>query len=185
MSCDVTAIFVTYKMIDAALNNIDRFVSAIPSGRVVLVDNSPCAYRNTSFFAKHIARLTPRCHFIKSDINCRFHAYNLALSTLCEGKVLFRTDDDEFDEQATAQLLSQNWEGFAVTPHHFDRRLQTPDNYQRPLESCIFDLSFLEELLPFQHKKVPTGYFLRRHLNCAHLTEVNRSYFIKQVMAGT
>jgi len=110
----VTAIFVTYNMFESALRNIERFLAAVPYGRVILVDNSSSDYRKRERIAQKVMSLPSLCEFVESDKNCRFHAYNLALSKITEGRIVFRTDDDVFDENVTSELLDSAWQGFAT-----------------------------------------------------------------------
>jgi hypothetical protein len=152
MDHHVSAVVVTYSMIDSALNNIAKLATAIPSASIILVDNSPQKYKKSSVYKAALARLPDQCTYIDNQENSRFIAYNLAFQSIRRGRVVFRTDDDEFDETITATIAKKHWQGFATTPHTFNGVLQQVKDYRRPLESCIFDYAFIHRLLPFKNE---------------------------------
>jgi hypothetical protein len=166
-----TAIFVTYNMFESALRNIERFLDAVPYGKVILVDNSSSDYRKRERIAQKVMSLPSSCEFVESDKNCRFHAYNLALKKISEGRIVFRTDDDIFDENVTSELLDIALQGFATTPHVYDGQIQTPQGFQRPLETCIFDYQFLKEILPFKLQGGADWLLLQRAFNMQSVYE--------------
>lgn len=152
MKKHVSAVVVTYAMIDSALNNIAKLAFAMPNATIILVDNSPEKYKQLSVYKNAVTRLPVQCTYIENRKNSRFIAYNLALQSIRGGRVVFRTDDDEFDEAITASIAKQEWNGFATTPHKFNGTLQQAKDHRRPIESCIFDYAFLQRLLPFKNE---------------------------------
>ncbi|AXT39152.1 hypothetical protein D1814_10895 [Alteromonas sp. BL110] len=150
MGHQLSAIFVTYEMIESALQNIERLLLSVPTANIILVDNSPQEYKDKDIYKNTLERIPSKVTYLENDKNSRFTAYNLALTTVSSGRVVFRTDDDVFNESVTAKVATASWRGFAVTPHKFDGQLQVKRDHQRPLETCVFDHTFLKELLPFE-----------------------------------
>lgn len=148
------AIFVTFEMNENLIINVERLVGAVPNSEVIVVDNSSPAFKQKYRLKEQLISHGIQCTYIDNDTNCRFIAYNIA-TKISGGKcVVFRTDDDSFDEKALANILkSESIDTFAITPHYFQDNLQWGADYQQPLESIIFNRAFLHTLLPFSTAK--------------------------------
>jgi hypothetical protein len=56
-------------------------------------------------------------------------------------------------------------------PHVYDGQIQTPQGFQRPLETCIFDYQFLKEILPFKLQGGADWLLLQRAFNMQSVYE--------------
>lgn len=165
MEHQLSAIFVTYELIESALQNIERLLLSMPTANIILVDNSPQKYKDKDIYKDTMERITSKVTYLENSENSRFTAYNLALKTVSSGRVVFRTDDDVFNESVTAKITKASWRGFAVTPHKFDGQLQVKQDHQRPIETCVFDHHFLKSLLPFENTTGADWKLLERAFN--------------------
>jgi len=152
MKNQTSAVFVTYEMIDSALQNIERLVISVPNANIFLVDNSSPEYKKRKVYSDTIERLPSRVTYLENSENSRFTAYNIALQSIRSGRIIFRTDDDVFNESITAKIVDKHWNGFATTHHKFNCQLQIKNDHRRPIETCIFDYDFLRTFLPFENK---------------------------------
>lgn len=145
----LTAIFVTYKMKDALLERVAQFKAQFPDSQVIVADNSPATYKKYAQLDSALQCFTGT-EYINNGINSRFCAYNLACGKVKHDYVVFRTDDDKFDEAVLRSLLEAHpVTDFAVTPHYFKKDYQMPVSWERPIEGVIFSAAFLNTLLPF------------------------------------
>lgn len=135
------------------LKNVIRLLRYIPDALIVVVDNSPEHYKRAHRLSQVLNMLADKQHaqikYIEHHTNSRFAAYNAGMEAAEADFVIFRTDDDYFDEQNTAQMLDQKLGRWAVTPHFFNNSIQYPRDHCRPLETAIFTKAFLTSLLPF------------------------------------
>ncbi|WP_218353530.1 glycosyltransferase [Alteromonas lipotrueiana] len=146
---ELSAIFVTYKMKDALLERVAQFKSQFPDSQVIVADNSPATYKKYAQLDTKLQRFSDTI-YVNNGINSRFAAYNIACKNIKNELVVFRTDDDRFDESVLrAQLDNNPIDDFAVTPHYFNNDYQIPISWERPIEGVIFTHTFLSTLLPF------------------------------------
>ncbi|QPG04577.1 glycosyltransferase [Salinimonas marina] len=149
----LSAIFVTYKMKDALLERVAQFKAQFPDSQVIVADNSPLTYKKYAQLNSALQCFADT-EYIDNSINSRFCAYNLACAKIKHDNVVFRTDDDKFDEAVLRALLEAHpVTDFAVTPHYFNNDYQMPVTWERPIEGVIFGTDFLKSLLPFTDEK--------------------------------
>ncbi|MCW8092336.1 hypothetical protein [Alteromonas sp. ASW11-130] len=149
---ELTGIFVTYNMPDEVCNNVRRFVCQFPRAKALVVDNAPNKSKRSSPCLEHrLTSLGAAITYIPSTFNCRFNAYNMALQQINTPNVVFRTDDDSFDESQTCELLNRKWTKFAISPYYYDDKLFYPSDHRHPLEIGIYETDYLKSFTPFSH----------------------------------
>ena len=75
----------------------------------------------------------------------------MGLQTTLSDFVVFRTDDDVFDEKHTFKLINEGFEeDFVFTPYYFDNTKKVEHTYQRPIETLVFKKNSLLAFLPFK-----------------------------------
>ncbi|AXR06183.1 glycosyltransferase family 2 protein [Salinimonas sediminis] len=181
----ISAIFVTYKMKDGVTERIMQFKQHFPDSQIIVVDNSPATYKRYAKLGEALSGIT-QLDYIDNPTNSRFTAYNLACAKISHPYVVFRTDDDTFDEATLrAQLVTTQWQHFAVTPHYFKQDYQIPLSWQRPIEGVIFDTAFLQLLLPFEEEAGADWALLERAFTLASPAYFNQPVLYKAAHGRT
>ena len=140
-----------------------NFLQAFPRATAVVVDNSSRLYKAEQQLDKQLNALSNQVIYVDHQQNCRLRAYSKGIAYCNNGYVVFRTDDDYFDEHSLArQLNTSDWPDLAVTPHFYDGLFEDPESWERPLETMVFKASLLHTLCPMQHTPGGDWRFLKR-----------------------
>ena len=165
---DIGALFVTYEMNETLLRNVQSFSNTFTGQPALIIDNSSAEYKHTNPLEKSLHSVSSAARYVDHTVNSRFAAYNQIRNLAATQYVVFRTDDDTFDERALASILDQtDIKTFAVTPHFFNGEKQWGSGYQHPLEAIIFKRQFLLSLLPFSDSEGGDWDLLRRAFEIA------------------
>ncbi|WP_137167472.1 glycosyltransferase [Salinimonas lutimaris] len=159
----ITGIFVTYEMNLGILKNLKNFLEGFPHSTAVVVDNSSRSYKKKHRLDKQLKALSNQIIYVNHEQNCRLRAYSKGIAYCNDGYVVFRTDDDYFDERSLAvQLDVTGWPDLAVTPHFYDGLFENPESWERPLETMVFKAALLHSLCPMQHTPGGDWRFLKK-----------------------
>lgn len=159
----ITGIFVTYEMNNGILKNLKSFLEEFPNGTAVVIDNSSHAYKEKYHLDTRLKALSNQIIYVDHEQNCRLRAYSKGIAYCNDGHVVFRTDDDYFDERSLAQQLEMtDWPDLAVTPHFYDGLFENPESWERPLETMVFKAGLLHTLCPMQNTPGGDWRFLKK-----------------------
>lgn len=151
--CKTQVILVTYDFYQGAVDRVKALLNAAEDCTITVIDNSCSEYKRRHHTKAILQSLADDIVYIDHQINNRFAAYNLGLN-LCKSEyVIFRTDDDVFDEITAFSAIRDGFvEEFAIFPYLHDQRYHAQCDFRRPIESVIFKRSFLSQFLPFSHR---------------------------------
>ncbi len=144
----LTYVIVSYMMPTQLIKNISSIYKANSYASIIVVDNSPDEPASATRIL--LKKRFPQLLYIKSDINNRFHAYNLALPFIKTEWVTFRTDDDVFREKKYLRLLNDSSDSdFTYAQHTYNYVRQRSDHHRRPIETIIMKTAQLRKITPF------------------------------------
>lgn len=149
--CKTAIVLVTYHCNEGVLARVKEIKKYASNCIINVVDNSTQKYKQRYNLRLVLKAIDPTIIYIDHKINCRFEAYNLGVQTTVSDYIVFRTDDDVFDERHTFELINKGFdEDFVFTPYYFDDIKKVSSSYRRPLESIIFKKDALLDFLPFE-----------------------------------
>jgi len=149
--CKTAIVLVTYHCNEGVIDRVKEIQKYASNCIITIVDNSTQKYKQRYNLRLRLKAIDPGIIYIDHQLNCRFAAYNVGLQATLSDFVVFRTDDDVFDEKHTFKLINEGFEeDFVFTPYYFDNTKKVDRTYQRPLESIIFKKDSLLEFLPFE-----------------------------------
>lgn len=144
----LTAVFVHYYKHDQLIENVSKLVNALFAFecQIIVVDNSkPADFEQFRELLDQI-NLSGRHSLtvINSEKNCRFRAYNKGLLAALNDYIVFRSDDDDFDEMIIRrELLSiasaplQKRPDLLVFEYLYDSRSFAHRRPERPIETLM------------------------------------------------
>jgi hypothetical protein len=153
ISCNTSVILVAYHHNNGVIARINALLEHAKNCSITVVDMSSTKYRQRWKLGNTLKAMNPDIIYMPVDASNRFSAYNFGLKSSNSQYVMFRTDGDVFDEQASFKIIDDGFEeDFIFTPYLFGEKYQHIVDYRRPIESVIFKTAFLNQLLPFETK---------------------------------
>ncbi|MBD65372.1 MAG: hypothetical protein CME62_09200 [Halobacteriovoraceae bacterium] len=137
----LTYIILTYNRPDLLLKRMHEIKAANPLANIIVSDNSSPSIQELN---EQNIKLNNRTHHLMNNSKCRFNGYNKALEFLNSSHklVVFRTDDDEYDEIKffqTIRFFDKSMNNPIAFSYFFNNQLQFPKTHKRPISSILFN----------------------------------------------
>ena len=166
----LSAVFVNYHGYERLEHNLHKLVDALFDYRlqIIIVDNSGQeAFNKCEQILEQLP--TSRQHAVtalQNSQNCRFRAYNLGLRLAYGDFVVFRSDDDRFNEQAIADALQssalQERDKVVAFSYTFDGTKEKNFTCRRPIETVLVPRSQLPQVHHVPEQSSGDWLFLER-----------------------